>query len=170
MFGRRWFEFRFVPACLGAFVGFLLLLCASCAGPTVGTPAHYDQISDTGWRFIRQDVPNARDPKFDDSSWQVVSLPHTYNALDGQEGGNKYYRGPAWYRTQFTLVNPIDDKDVFVRFEAVSLKASVYVNGQLAGEHRGGFTAFCFDITRLVHRGENLIAVRCDNSLDSDMP
>ena len=50
------------------------------------------------WKFIRQDVPGAEQPGFDDSAWQTVSLPHTWNNLDGEDGGGDYYRGPAWYR------------------------------------------------------------------------
>src|SRR6516225_8589173 len=48
-----------------------------------------------GWRFIKSNVTGAEQESFDDQSWAVVSIPHTWNALDGQDGGNDYYRGPA---------------------------------------------------------------------------
>jgi beta-galactosidase len=144
----------------------LLLLAEGCATIT----PRKDTLVKDGWSFARRDVPGAQNPRLDDSQWQKISLPHTYNALDGQDGGSNYYRGPAWYRTH--LVIPSDDaqKQIFLRFEAASLAARVYVNGQFAGEHRGGFAAFCFNITTLVHKGDNLIAVRVDNSFSPDIP
>src|SRR5262249_21757825 len=45
-----------------------------------------------GWRFIKSDVTGADQESFDDQSWAVISIPHTWNALDGQDGGNDYYR------------------------------------------------------------------------------
>ena len=54
-----------------------------------------DMILDPGWRFIRQDVSGAQGSNFDDSAWSVINLPHTWNNLDGQDGGNNYYRGMA---------------------------------------------------------------------------
>jgi beta-galactosidase len=122
------------------------------------------------WRFIRQDVPDGQNPRLDDSNWQRVILPHTYNAIDGQNGGNNYYRGPAWYRLHLDLTQSETSHQLYLRFDAASLKAQVYVNGQLAAEHRGAFTAFCFRLTPLVHPGENVIAVRVDNSLDPGIP
>ena len=55
------------------------------------------------WKFIRDDMSGAEQPMLDDSSWQSVTLPHTWNNLDGEDGGNDYYRGPAWYRRHLTL-------------------------------------------------------------------
>jgi beta-galactosidase len=50
----------------------------------------------TGWKFVRRDVPDAEKPGFNDSAWQSVTLPHTYNGIDGEKHGH-YYRGPTWY-------------------------------------------------------------------------
>jgi beta-galactosidase len=118
---------------------------------------------DHGWRFIEQDVPSAKDASFDDSSWQSVSLPHTWNVEDGARHG-AYYRGPGWYRKQLQIGNALVGKSLFLRFEAASLVSDVYVNGHLAGHHAGGFGAFCFDITQFARPGTNFVAVRVDNS------
>ena len=58
---------------------------------------------DSSWQFIRQDVPGAQSAGFDDSAWTAVTLPHTWNNLDGQDGGNTYYRGIGWYRRHYTV-------------------------------------------------------------------
>jgi len=117
------------------------------------------------WRFYRAEASGAEQSAFDDSGWEAVSVPHTYNALDAQDGGSNYYRGPAWYRKHFTLSAADAGKRVYLFFESVGKKAQVYCNGLPAGTHSGAYAAFCFDITDLVRFGaENVVAVRADNS------
>ena len=125
--------------------------------------AREDQRLDSGWHFTLVDVSNAMDPGFDDSGWQRVSLPHNWGWEEAQQGKD-YYRGPGWYRRELE-VTPEAGKRYFLRFEAASLVADVYLNGKLLGEHRGGFGAFCFEITNnLSAGGTNLLAVRVDNT------
>ena len=50
------------------------------------------------WRFTGDDAPDANGAGFDDKMWEAVTLPHTWNAVDGTDGGNNYYRGAGWYR------------------------------------------------------------------------
>lgn len=124
------------------------------------------------WKFIRQDVPGAEQPAFDDASWQNVALPHTWNNLDGEDGGNDYYRGPGWYRRHLTLGADERGKSLFLQFDAASSAASVYVNGKPAGpEHKGMFSAFCYDVTPLMNPdGDNVIVVRVTNAPDPSIP
>lgn len=152
-------------------------LLAGCAGTPansnrntvgfIGRGANTDRLIDQNWRFVRMDMPGAEAPSFNDSHWQKLNLPHTWNNYDGQDGGNNYYRGPGWYRTHLSIPG---GKNYFLRFDAASTVADVYVNGTFIGEHRGNFAAFCFDITRAVHPGDNVIAVRVDNSHFEDVP
>lgn len=123
---------------------------------------------DHGWRFRRDDIPEARQPAFDDVRWPAVTLPHTYNGADGEDGGG-YYRGPAWYRRVIELGEPPgDEADVgrryFLQFDGAALAADVYVNGRLAGRHEGGYARFRFDVTESLHPGRNHVAVRVDNA------
>ena len=106
-----------------------------------------------GWQF-RKDG---------ETSWQTVDLPHTWNALDGQDGGDNYYQGIGWYQKTFTAP---DAAQVFIRFGAASKMASVFCNGQFVGEHRGGFSAFTMDLTPYLHSGENELTVKVDNHAD----
>src|SRR5580700_12032719 len=70
------------------------------------------------WKFVRMDVEGAQDPGFDDSSWQSISLPHTWNNLDGEDGGNDYYRGPGWYRRHLNIGPDLEGKSIFLHFGA----------------------------------------------------
>lgn len=143
----------------------LVLLVVLQAGRA--QPRNMESLN-AGWKFIRQDVAGADAADFDDSHWQSVKLPHTWNAFDGQDGGNDYYRGIGWYRRTLTLGPEHAGKRIFVKFDAASTVAHVYVNGAFAGMHKGGFSAFCFDVTPLVRLDTiNLIAVKVSNAHDS---
>lgn len=126
-----------------------------------------------GWKFIRQDAaPNAA---YD--SWETVTVPHTFNQKDGEEGKTLhpefkegYYRGPAWYVKEIDIPDTWKGKRVFVRFEAASLVADVYLNDQSIGEHRGGFAAFCMELTPFIKYGaKNVLRVKVDNTRFDDI-
>lgn len=95
-------------------------------------------------------------------SSEAVTLPHTWNAFDGQDGHNDYYQGMACY--QKALTREAEWKAVYIRFGAVSKKAEVWCNDKLVGQHLGGFSAFTFDLTPFLQDGENQIVVKVDNS------
>jgi malectin (di-glucose binding ER protein) len=75
---------------------------ALAATYTPPASSRIDTIIDTGWKFFEGDVSNAQAPTFDDSSWSAVTLPHTWNNIDGQKGGS-YYRGISWYHFTYNL-------------------------------------------------------------------
>ena len=126
---------------------------------------------DAGWSFLRADAPGAEAPGFNDSLWGLVDLPHTWNALDGQDHGAPYYRGIGWYRKHLFLGNNYAGRQLFITFDGANITARVYVNGALVGEHRGGFAAFTFNVTPYVVIGQdNLFAVKVDNSPTSGGP
>lgn len=133
------------------------------------------------WMFHRGDIPAAIQPTFQESGWECVNIPHTWNALDAQKGKGKrvaflipkfggYHRGPGWYRHWETIPQEYTSKRIFLRFEGVCSVADIYVNGNWIAQHRGAFAAFCVDITNNVRFGErNLIVVRADNSPQKDV-
>ena len=123
----------------------------------------------SGWRFHRGEVSAAQSIDLKDEAWDSVAVPHTWNAQDAVPGG-AYYQGPGWYRKRFVADDGWRRARVFIRFEAASLTAEVFLNGDKLGEHKGGFSAFCFEITSQLHYGEsNLLAVRVDNRRPPDL-
>jgi beta-galactosidase len=118
-----------------------------------------------GWRFQKGDIVEAAAPNFNDATWERVTIPHTWN-MDVLQVGPKTYLGPSWYRTTIDVPAANDGQRRFLRFEGASTIADVYLNGQHLGQHRGGYSAFCFEITRLLQPGSNTLAVRVDNAFD----
>jgi beta-galactosidase len=138
---------------------------ASRAQPEAEQPSVRHQINlDAGWRFFAGDEPAASEPAFDDSGWQAVDLPHTWNAFDGQDGGSNYRRGAGWYRRHVPVDSALAGRRLYLQFDGASLMADVYVNGRHLGTHRGGFARFRFDATDVLLPGrDNVVAVRVDN-------
>ena len=115
------------------------------------------------WKFIQQDVglPDAYP-----DSWMNVELPHTWNAVDGHDGNGSYDRGSYWYARSFkTPQQPLKGGRVYVEVPAAGQQASVFVNGQLAVTHEGGYSLFRADVTDLCYADErdNLLVINCSN-------
>lgn len=106
--------------------------------------------------------------ELDNQMYKNVDIPHTWNGIDGQNGGDNYHRGLCWYLKEVNLKKK-DDKKYFIEFEAVNSVANVYLNGVHLGEHRGGYSTFRFEITDLLTDGKNTIAVGADNSEFDDV-
>ena len=98
---------------------------------------------------------------------EPVTLPHTWNAIDGQDGGNDYYRGTCSYTTVLPDISLPENGRAVLQFDAVAMTAEVYLNEQKLAEHKGGYSAFCVDITDALRNGSNLLRVTVDNS-DND--
>ena len=145
---------------------------ASLMAQTYSPPAtdRMDISLDSGWHFIRQDVPAASNKAFDDSGWSQVAAPHEWNNLDGQDGGG-YYQGPGWYRRHYTLGNELSGQRLFLKFDGANIITDVWINGSYVGQHHGGFAAFAFDVTTYLTTGaDNVIAVRVDNTYNANVP
>jgi beta-galactosidase len=165
-----------VPRSVGSVMNIcLILLCtvASITAQPYTPPASHraDIILDSGWQFIRQDVPDAQSASFNDSTWTTLNLPHTWNNLDGQNGVKDYYRGVGWYRRHYTVDKNLKGRHFFLKFDGASSVADVYVNGNHLGEHQGGFSAFAFDVTPYLKVGSgNVIAVKVSNDANTNLP
>jgi beta-galactosidase len=123
------------------------------------------------WRFSAADDASYAGTDLRDAAWEKVNIPHTWNIKDTFDDEPGYRRGGGWYRRVLKLGPELSGKRIFLYFEGVNQVADVYVNGQKAGQHTGGYTAFSFDITNLVKfNAPNIIAVRADNSFNEDIP
>lgn len=128
-----------------------------------------------GWKFKRADVQGANQVDFDDSDWEMVSAPHTFNDTDtfdnymegGHNGERSMFTGKTWYRKQFKLTQKDHDKKIYIEFEGVRQAADVYINGtKLVGKYENGFIPFGYDLTPHVHFGDepNVLAIMVDNT------
>ena len=124
-----------------------------------------------GWQFHKGPIKDSLSISTKGIFWENVNLPHTWNGLDGQDGGNNYYRGIGFYKTNLQITKDDSSKIIYLKFNAVNSYCEVYVNGCLAGSHSGGYSAFVFNITPFVRLGEtNKILVKVDNSATIPAP
>ena len=99
-----------------------------------------------------------------DGTTTTVDLPHTWNARDGQDGGNDYWRGTCIYRTHFAAPQfNTASQQVWIQFDGVNASAHVVLNGSPVCNHDGGYSTFRANITELL-RDENELTVEVDNS------
>ena len=153
------------------FIVFFLTQSIAFAGYAPPENHRADVNLDEGWRFVRQDVDDAERPDFNDANWESINLPHTWNNLDGQDGGTNYYRGVGWYRKHFKVDNAFAGRQLFLKFDGAFSATEVWLNGNKLGEHRGGFAAFIFDATAFIKaHGDNVLAVKVSNAFDPDIP
>src|SRR3954465_11605705 len=113
------------------------------------------------WKFYRGDVAGAEAVDFDDSSWEPVGLPHTFDLPYFRTP--EFYVGYGWYRKTIDVSPAWRDKRLFLEFDGVFQIAEVFVNGGPVGEHRGGYTGFSIDITDAARPAANVVAVRVNN-------
>lgn len=120
------------------------------------------------WRFSKSAQPGADEPKFDDSSWATIRLPHDWAIAEpfdpDLEGATAKlpWRGVGWYRKTFELHCEPRDR-VYLDFDGVMGITTVYINGKPAGDWNYGYTSFRIDASPFINRdGTNVVAVRVD--------
>lgn len=117
-----------------------------------------------GWKFTKGSPFEAQLTGCDDSSWETVNIPHTWNDKDADDETPGFYRGPVWYRKQLFIDKSQEGRQAVIYFEGANQEVRFYLNGQFVGEHKGGYTRFCFDITPHLRYGqENLFAIYVNN-------
>ena len=117
-------------------------------------------LINTGWRFFK----NCNSIEEMDAIESIkVNLPHTWNNLDGQDGGSDYFRGKCFYRKKIALTKK-ENKVYYLEFRGVNAMSEVFVNGVSVAYHEGGFSTFRANVTDQLVDGENTIIVSADNS------
>ena len=140
-----------------------------------------------GWKFYMGEAEFAYQPEFDDSHWQSVVVPHDWaiygpfdKEIDKQvvkieqnneetasektgRTGSLPFVGVGWYRNTVDLPALDKDQQVLLTFDGAMSNAKVYVNGKLAGTRAYGYSYFYFDISDLLHAGDNVVAVHLEN-------
>lgn len=145
-------------------MGFLLLLF------TVSISAREKKLFDENWLFCLGNDNAMSQQSFDDSKWRELTLPHDW-AIEGNfsstnlsgAGGGALPGGIGWYRKHFK-VDATNESKIFVSFDGVYMNSTVFVNGNKVGFRPYGYSSFQYDITPFVVKGDNVIAVKVDNS------
>lgn len=99
---------------------------------------------------------------------ESISLPHTWNALDGQDGGNDYFRGTCLYRKVFSADQLPKAKKYYLEINGANSSADVYMNGKRLAHHDGGYSTWRVNITGYL-RTENTLAVLVDNAPNEEI-
>ena len=142
----------------------LLIGCCLLAMVLHSAQGRQKENFNSRWLLAVGDYSEAKAAHYDDSSWQQVTLPYAFN---GDEAFRKdivdLTDTVVWYRKHFRLPS-VADKKVFVEFEGVRQGADFYLNGHHLGYSENGVMACGFDLTPFAQEGDNVLAVRCDNS------
>lgn len=139
----------------------LLLFLVIFSGSLFGQVRFTEKISNN-WIFKGSSIQG-------DSLSETVTIPHTWNSKDAQ-AGFEYYRGAATYSKTLNIDKIYSGKRLFLKFEGVHTVADVFLNGIHLGQHRGGYSAFAYEITSQVKIGEeNTLLVKVDNLKHEDI-
>lgn len=158
-----------------------VFLLALLIGAVVSPAAVKAQLScgtavslNRGWAFALTDDPKAREPDYDDRSWQRVDLPHDWSvglrASPELASCTGYLPGGVgWYRRKFLIPDRPGGGQVYLYFEGIYNRSDVILNGHLLGHRPNGYVSFYYDATPYLRFGEeNTIAVRVDHSRAAD--
>jgi len=126
---------------------------------------------DRGWKFHLGDLPDGQERSLNDASWRSLDLPHDWS-IEGQfsatnpagAGGGALPGGIGWYRKTFTVSASDTSRRMSVEFDGVYRNSEVWINGHDLGKRPYGYSSFSSALTPYLRAGENVIAVRVDNS------
>lgn len=126
----------------------------------------YTNLND-GW-FFTKDIQK-KTPTAVSSGFTPVTLPHTWNCTDGQDGGGDYHRGQCWYVKELPAVSAAGGSRIYLEFQAASAYCEVYLNGTKITEHAGGYSIFRADITDSLTGKGDILSVMVSNEARSDI-
>ncbi len=107
------------------------------------------------WKFIKE---GNNLEELSDLPGESIHLPHTWNAADGQDGGNDYYRGVCWYVKELDIPEISELEQVYLEFRGVNSSVDIYMNGQHLFRHDGGYSTFRVPITKALKEQNRLVA------------
>ena len=144
------------------------------AAPMANVSGHKTKLLNGAWHIVvdpfesglRAEYFRNRKPKdksdlieYDFDASETLAVPGDWNT---QKEKLLFYEGPVWYEKSFSY-SKREHARVFVYFGAVNYLARIYINGEALGEHEGGFTPFDFEVTKLLHDGDNFLVVEANN-------
>lgn len=156
-------------------VGALLSACGEAAkSPSntakppvaVASTTVQTQLFNDGWEYLQNNSEQLSEVE-NATRWQPIAIPHTWNATDTVDSTPGYRRNASWYKKTF-LASPAMRQVLY--FEGANMETKVYVNGELAGEHIGGYLGFNIEITPYLKSSEaNTVLVRVTNEYNPNL-
>ena len=123
------------------------------------------------WYFQLDDNIDFKETNFDHSNWRKLNLPHDwsiegkYDTIYGSDWQTGYLpAGIGWYRKELFLKENPKEQHIELQFDGIYMNSTIYVNGNLVGNQKYGYTSFFYDVTSFLKEGENIIAVKVDHS------
>ena len=98
-----------------------------------------------------------------DNKWDIVNLPHSWNAIDGQDGDNDYYRGTAYYAKTLNKMSLPEADRYYLEIRGANSSADVYIDGKKLAHHDGGYSTWRVDVTEALG-ANSLLVIAVDNS------
>lgn len=128
-------------------------------------------LFDFNWKFQLGDIQSADGYEFDDTDWRDLDVPHDWS-IEGEisedataEGNGGYFpTGIGWYRKHFNISKTDLNQVVWIEFDGIYMNSDVWINGKHLGKYPYGYSSFHYDLTPYLNEGENIIAVKVDNS------
>ena len=150
-------------------ISIFLFMLNAWAGDTINRQR---LLMDYNWKFIQNDIKGAEKIDFDDTQWRELNLPHDWsiegefnkNAVTGGSGGF-LPTGIGWYRKHFNIPDIRENQQFTIEFDGVYMNSDVWINGHHLGKHPYGYSPFYYELTSYIKEGENIIAVKVDNSM-----
>ncbi len=148
---------------------FLLLTLAVLLAVPVASAADGRRVTNlnANWGYLEVAAPSPEAARAADG-WTTVSLPHSWNVWDTTDLEPGYRRDASWYRKTLAIT-PETGRRYLLSFEGAAMTADVYVNGERAGGHVGGYVGFDVDITDQLEAGDNEVLVRVSNAYNVDL-
>ena len=150
-------------------VALLVAVAWAIMGTACQAQSYSKKLFNGTWKFIQQDVTLGQTHSVDE--WRSVELPHDWS-IEGEfsqdnpmEQGGWLPAGIGWYVQEFSYKPDRKRPRVFLEFDGVMANSTVYVNDHEVGHRPSGYATFCYDVSDYMHKGENRIAVKVDNSV-----
>lgn len=126
---------------------------------------------DRNWRFSAKRAEGDTTRDFNDSHFERITIPHTNKRVPWHSFDEKAYQFVSIYRRHFRVPPEAKDRLVLIDFDGAMTASKVWLNGQLLGEYKGGYTSFSFELTpHLDVSGDNVLAVELDSTERADIP
>jgi len=127
-----------------------------------------NQNINKGWGYWENPMDNVVEVQ-EIADWQSINLPHTWNSEDVTDSEAGYRRSISWYKKDIEIAKVSPNQKYLLYFEGSNITTTVYVNGQKAGKHIGGYIGFEIDMTPFVKTGFNEVHVKVDSGYNRDI-